>query len=103
MNIFLPLQKIDIDRRLVVGVVTAEAPDRSGEICDYASSKPYYENWSSEAVAATGGKSMGAVRAMHGKIAAGKLTDIAFDDEGKRIVVAAKIVDDDEWKKVTEG
>ena len=40
---------------------------------------------------------------MHGRVAAGKLTDIAFDDEGKRIVVAAKIVDDDEWQKVLEG
>ncbi len=40
---------------------------------------------------------------MHSRIAAGKLTDIAFDDERKRIVVSAKIVDDDEWAKVTEG
>jgi hypothetical protein len=40
---------------------------------------------------------------MHGRVAAGKLTEIAFDDEGKRILVAAKIVDDDEWLKVTEG
>ena len=36
-------------------------------------------------------------------IAAGKLTDIAFDDDAKRITVAAKIVDDDEWRKVQEG
>lgn len=40
---------------------------------------------------------------MHGKIAAGKLTDISFDDDNKRIEVAAKIVDDDEWAKVREG
>ncbi len=40
---------------------------------------------------------------MHGKVAAGKLTDIEFDDEGKRIVVAANIVDDGEWQKVMEG
>jgi hypothetical protein len=46
---------------------------------------------------------MGAVRAMHGRVAAGKLTDIAFDDEARRIVVSAKIADDDEWKKVREG
>ena len=95
--------KVDLDQRLVTGVATAEAPDRSGEICDYLSSKPYFEKWSAEALAASGGKSLGAVRSMHGKIAAGKLTDIAFDDEEKRVVVAAKIVDDDEWRKVTEG
>ena len=40
---------------------------------------------------------------MHAPIAAGKLTDIAFDDDAKRITVAAKIVDDDEWRKVQEG
>src|SRR5579863_4247107 len=103
LDLFLPLLKVDLDRRLVTGVATAETPDRAGEIFDYASSKPYFEQWSADALAASGGKSFGAVRAMHAPIAAGKLTDIAFDDEGKRIMVAAKIVDDDEWEKVVEG
>jgi hypothetical protein len=103
LELFLPLAKVDLDQRIVHGVVTAETPDRVGEICDYASTRPYFETWSAEARSASGGKSLGAVRAMHGRVAAGKLTDIAFDDEGKRILVAAKIVDDDEWLKVTEG
>ena len=103
LDLFLPLAKVDLDRRLVTGVATAETPDRSGEIFDYASSKPYFEKWSAEAAAASGGKSLGAVRAMHGAVAAGKLTDIAFDDDAKRIAVCAKIVDDDEWRKVQEG
>ena len=103
LDLFLPLMKVDLDRRLVTGVATAETPDRSGEICDYASSKPYFEKWSNEALEASGGKSLGAVRAIHGRIAAGKLTGIEFDDETKRVVVSAKIVDDDEWRKVTEG
>ncbi len=102
-DLFLPLAKVDLDRRLVTGVATAETPDRAGEIFDYASSKPYFEQWSKDALAASGGKSFGAVRAMHAPIAAGKLTDIAFDDNAKRITVAAKIVDDDEWRKVQEG
>jgi hypothetical protein len=103
LDLFLPLAKIDLDRRLVTGVATAERPDRSGEIFDYVSSKPYFEKWSAEAAAASGGKSLGAVRAMHGSVAAGKLTDIAFDDDAKRVTVCAKIVDDDEWRKVQEG
>ena len=103
LDLFLPLAKVDLDRRLVTGVATAETPDRSGEIFDYSSSKPYFEKWSAEAAAASGGKSLGAVRAMHTPIAAGKLTDIAFDDNAKRITVVAKIVDDDEWRKVQEG
>ncbi len=103
LALFLPLAKVDADQRLVQGIATAEKPDRAGEICDYASTKPYFEAWTAEAEAASGGKSLGAVRAMHSPIAAGKLTDIAFDDDEKRIVVEAKIVDDDEWEKVMEG
>lgn len=103
LDLFLPLTKVDLDARTVHGVATAETPDRAGEICDYGSTKPYFEAWSSGARAASGGKSLGAVRAMHQRIAAGKLTDISFDDESKRILVAAKIVDDDEWQKVVEG
>ena len=103
LDLFLPLAKVDLDQRIVTGVATAEQPDRAGEICDYSSSKPYFEKWSSEALAASRGKSLGAVRAMHGKVAAGKVTDIAFDDDARRVVVAAKIVDDDEWEKVVEG
>ena len=103
LDLFLPLTKVDIDARMVHGVATAEAPDRAGEICDYDSTKPYFEAWSDGAREASGGKSLGAVRAMHARVAAGKLTDIAFDDEGKRILVAAKIVDDDEWAKGGRG
>ncbi len=103
LDLFLPLTKVDVDERLVHGVATEEAPDRAGEILDYESSKPYFEAWSAAARQASGGKSLGAVRAMHNRVAAGKLTDIAFDDEGKRILVSAKIVDDDEWAKVVEG
>ena len=102
-NLFLPLTKVDMDARLVHGVATAEEADRAGEICDYDSTKPYFEAWSAGAREASGGKSLGAVRAMHNRVAAGKLTDIAFDDEVKRILVAAKIIDDDEWAKVVEG
>ena len=40
MNLFVPITKIDASKRLVYGVVTAEAPDVAGEVCDYASTKP---------------------------------------------------------------
>ena len=103
LSLFLPITKVDADRRLVYGIATAEVADRAGEICDYQSTKPYYEAWSAGMNEASGGKSLGALRAMHGRVAAGKITDIAFDDEGKRIMIAAKIVDDDEWRKVEEG
>src|ERR1700761_798142 len=84
MNVFVPMTKIDTARRLVYGVVTAEAPDALGEVCDYASTKPHYQKWSQKFAAATDGRSFGNLRAMHGAVAAGKLVDIAFNDDARR-------------------
>lgn len=103
MKIFVPLTKVDIEKRLVYGTLAAEEPDRSGEVLDYASSKPHFQAWSSDISKATDGKSMGNLRAMHGKVAAGKFTDLQFDDSGKRIEACAKVVDNAEWDKVLEG
>jgi hypothetical protein len=100
---FIPLRKADAAQRLVYGYATAEAPDRAGEICDYASTKPHYQAWSKSFAKATAGRSLGNIRAMHGAVAAGKIASIAFNDEEKRIEIAAKIIDDDEWRKVEEG
>jgi hypothetical protein len=90
-------------QRLVYGVVTAEKPDVTGEVCDYASTKPQYQKWSQNFASATEGKSLGNLRAMHGHVAAGKLIEIAFNDEQKRIEICGKVVDDAEWQKVEEG
>ncbi|HEX3747601.1 MAG TPA: hypothetical protein VHW09_26885 [Bryobacteraceae bacterium] len=103
LRLFVPIGKVDAAKRLVYGTLTAETPDKSGEIFDYASGKPAVQAWSDEIKAATKGKSLGNVRAMHDKIAAGKFTDIVYDDENKRIEGAAKIIDDAEWEKVVEG
>jgi hypothetical protein len=103
MNLFIPITKIDAAQRLVYGVVTAETPDIAGEVCDYASTKPLYQKWSQNFASASGGKSFGNLRAMHGNVAAGKLVEIAFNDAAKRIEICGKVVDDDEWKKVEEG
>jgi hypothetical protein len=103
LQMFIPLRKADAAQRLVYGYATAEAPDRAGEICDYASTKPHYQAWSKTFAKATDGKSLGNVRAMHGAVAAGKIASIRFNDAEKRIEIAAKIIDDDEWRKVEEG
>lgn len=100
---FVPITKIDVEKRLVSGIGAEELPDKGGEIMDYASSKPHFEEWSGSIEKATAGKSKGNVRAMHGKIAAGKLTAIEFDDAAREIPVVAKIVDDQEWDKCLEG
>ena len=103
LRLAIPITKVDAANRLVYGLATAEVPDRAGEVCDYASTKPLYEKWSSDISASSGGKSYGNLRAMHGQVAAGKVTALAFNDEARQIEICAKVVDDGEWAKVTEG
>jgi len=103
LNVFVPIKKVDVAQRLVYGQLAAEVPDHSGEIMDYETSAPNWKAWSAEIHKATAGKSSGNVRSMHTNIAAGKLTDITFDDATKSIIGCAKIVDDNEWNKVLEG
>ncbi len=103
MRLFAQITKVDEAKRTVIGRACQEMPDRADEIFDYESSKPYFKAWSDEFAKDTDGKSLGNVRAMHGKVAAGKLTALDFHDTDKAIDVAAKIVDDNEWAKVLEG
>lgn len=103
MPLFIPITKVDVAKRMVYGTLSEEVADKTGEILDYNSAKPAFEEWSRQFHEASGGKSLGNVRAMHGNIAAGKLTDISFDDHNKRIEGVAKVVDDDAWNKVLEG
>jgi hypothetical protein len=103
LRLDIPITKVDAARRLVFGVATAEVADRAGEICDYASTKPLYEKWSEAIATSSGGKSFGNLRAMHGQVAAGKVTALTFNDEAKQIEICAKVVDDAEWTKVEEG
>jgi hypothetical protein len=102
-NKFMPLIKVDATNRTITGLITSERPDKTGEVCDYKSSKPYYQDWSNEFSKATGGHSMGNLREMHGLKAVGKFTDLLFDDSGKKITGTAKVVDDDAWNKCVEG
>ncbi len=103
LKLFAQLTKIDESRHEVWGIATAELVDKEGEIFDYASSKPYFEAWSSEIAKATDGKSLGNVREMHAPNAVGKLVSIEFDDELKQVNIGAKIVDESAWQKCAQG
>ncbi len=103
MNLFAQITKVDQAKRLVYGRACQEVVDRSGEIFDYQTSVPYFKAWSDGIGKDTDGKSLGNVRAMHGKISAGKVTAIDFNDGDKAVDICAKIVDDNEWNKVQEG
>ena len=100
---FAQLQKIDATKRTVTGVMVSETPDAANEIFDYDASKAFFVDWSQHVSKSSGGKSLGNVRAMHQPISAGKLVDIQFDDEARKITCEAEIVDDGEWKKVEAG
>jgi hypothetical protein len=103
LQLFARLTKVDEIRHEVTGVLAEEAPDKSGEILDYESSKPFFKAWNAEFEKATEGKSLGNVREMHQPVAVGKFVRVEYDDPAKQIVVTAKIVDRDAWQKVTEG
>ena len=103
MKLHAQLLKVDEAKRLVIGRAVQETPDRSDEIFDYETSKPYFVEWSKSVSDDTDGKSLGNLRAMHGKTAAGKITKMDFNDAEKAIDIEAKIVDDNEWAKVLEG
>lgn len=103
MKLFAQIRKVDEEKRLVFGRLADESVDKADESMDYLSSKPHFQKWSADIAKDTDGKSLGNLRAMHGKVAAGKFVQIDFDDEAKTIDVCAKVVDDGEWKKVLEG
>ena len=103
MTVFIPITKVDVEKRIVYGTLALETADKSGEILDYESSKAAIQKWSDEQSEASGGKSLGNVREMHSNIAAGKLTDLTFIDDEKRVDGAAKVVNDSTWNKVLEG
>lgn len=102
-RVFVPLTKVDEEQRLVYGRITQEMLDKSKEVMDYTTSKPFFEKWSSDIHANSNGLSKGNVRVMHGLVAAGKLTELDFNDEDQAIDVCAKVVDDAEWNKCLEG
>lgn len=100
---FMPITKVDVQNREVWGYGSIEEPDQANEIMDWATSREHFQNWTQAAEKRSGGKSKGNVRAMHQAVAAGKLVECTMDDANKGLWVGAKIVDDNEWKKVLEG
>ena len=103
-DLFLPITKIDEEKRLVYLRAAQETPDRANEIMDYEKSVPFFEKWSMEQFRASNGKSYGNVRVMHQKIAAGFLPEpLTFNDQDKAIDAVIKVSDDQEWTKCLDG
>lgn len=89
---------------VVEGTLCAEEVDLTGEILDWASSKPYLEDWNKKFAEKTDGKSVGNLRAMHNtKLSAGLFTSIEYDDAAKKAYVVAKVNDPVEKQKCLDG
>ena len=54
LQLFIPITKIDVARRLVYGTIAEEVPDKSGEIMDYETAKPAFAAWSADISKAVG-------------------------------------------------
>lgn len=101
--LYIPISKVDEEKRLVYGTLALEEVDHSGEILDYDASKAAFQEWTDHYMEQTDGKSAGNLRLQHSSTVAGKFVSVEFDDANKRIPVVAKVVDDASWKLVKEG
>ena len=98
----VPFKKVDESKREVWGIVTSECPDADLEICDYASSKPHYDEWVNQFKQSTGGESLGNLREMHQLSAVGRAIGYDPRDASKEIWMGFKVIDDTAWRKVLE-
>jgi hypothetical protein len=91
MKLYLPIAKVDADRREVWGYASTEARDDQGEIVRR------------EALMAALGDYMrfANIREMHQLSAVGVAHEATIDDKG--LYIGARIVDDQAWQKVVQG
>lgn len=90
-SFFLPIAKIDKQRRTISGYASTPALDLDGEVVSLDAVKkalPGYWEWRN-------------IREMHGPSAVGVAKEANVDDKG--LFLSAKIVDDDAWQKCVEG
>ncbi len=99
---FVQFAKVDLTKREVWGIVTAEVPDKDNEVCDYAGTKPYYEKVIAEMSKATDGENFFPLRYMHQLDAVGKCIGFDFRDDEREIFMGFKVTDDDKWQKVVD-
>ena len=101
---YIPITKVNKEKRLVYLRAASETTDYADESMDYEGSKPNFQKWSDEAYERSGGKSYGNIREMHSAIAAGKLKEpLIFDDVNKTVDIVVYVSDDSSWQKVKDG
>lgn len=102
-----PLLKADETTHLSFGPCTSEAVDSDGELADYSDTKAELQKWSDisyrHTVAAGQKPSRGNLRIMHGLETGGKIIDLQYDDEAKKVYAAGEPKDDATWQQVANG
>jgi len=97
---------VDEKKRLVYAQLGV-GPDKRGLKIDYEKSKPHVKAWSQKAFEATKkigtGPSYGNVRAQHGGVVAGHLTELTEKDDVGNWLGAVSVTDPNEWAKVMAG
>ncbi len=93
LDFYVPIDRIDRDKREVIGVATAEVKDGHGTIFRYQGSKDAFTAW------------RGNLREMHSNKAVGRALEITPLDDKKQILVRARVSKgaEDTWQKVLDG
>jgi len=91
LTFYAPIEKTDEEQRMVYGYASTEALDSQGEIVKKDALKS----------AITDYMKFANIREMHQPSAVGKTKKANIDAKG--LYIAAKVVDDNAWKKVKEG
>lgn len=102
-QMFIPITKIDTARHQVWGWGMIEKPDHSGEVLDWATTKPHVQAWSDAVQKRSMGKSLGNVRTDHKVSSTGRLVALELNDKERGAWVGAEIVDPVEWEKCEKG
>jgi 2'-5' RNA ligase len=107
---FIPLEKMEEqpDGSLYVyGKITGETPDLEKEVCDYATTKPFYKakaEWQLKATSIPGMEpSLMPHRSMHTLDAIGKGVKLDFDDPAKTIRMGFQVYDPTAIMKYKKG
>lgn len=98
-HLYVPIERIDKQKREVFGRATIEDVDAYKTIFSYDGSKRAFAKWM---------RDFGNIREMHdSKRAVGKAVHVRFDDDQKQILVRARISrsadGDNAWTKIQEG
>ncbi len=93
LDFYVPIDRIDREKREVIGVATAEVKDGHGTIFRYDGSKDAFTKW------------RGNIREMHSNKAVGRALEITPLDDKKQILVRARVSKgaEDTWQKVLDG